>query len=156
MAAVYASAEGTVAAPAELVYAILADYRQHHPRILPPAFSDLKVQQGGVGAGTIIRFRLKVGGQTRAYHQRVDEPEPGRVLTETDLQTGALTTFAVTPEGAASRVRIETRYEAAGIRSFVERLLAPRMLQALYAEELARLDRYARGQTETSTVGVSA
>ena len=154
MATVYASAEGTIGAPAELVYAILADYRQHHPRILPPAFSDLTVEQGGVG--TIIRFRLKVGGQTRAYHQRVDEPEPGRVLTETDLQTGALTTFAVTPEGAASRVRIETRYEAAGIRSFVERLLAPRMLQALYAEELARLDRYARGQTETSTVGVSA
>ena len=77
MPTVYASADGTVAAPPGRVYAILVDYRQHHPRILPPAFSDLTVEQGGVGAGTIIRFRLKVGGHTRAYHQRVASRNPG-------------------------------------------------------------------------------
>ena len=156
MATVYASAQGTVAAPPERVYAILADYRQHHPRILPPAFSDVMVEQGGFGAGTVIHFRLTVGRQTRAYHQRVDEPEPGRVLTETDLDSGAVTTFTVTPEGDGSRVRIETRYQAAGIRGFVERLVASRMLRALYTDELARLDRYARTQTEATTVAASA
>ena len=146
MATIHAMAEGPIAAPAVRVYAILADYREHHPRILPPAFSDFAVEQGGVGAGTVIRFRVTLGGQTRAYRQRVDEPSPGRVLTETDLDSGSVTTFTVTPEGQQSRVRITTTYETAGIRGLIERVLAPRMLRRLYADELTRLDRYAREQ----------
>jgi hypothetical protein len=138
--------EGAVAAPADRVYAILADYRQHHPRILPPAFSDLEVEQGGVSAGTVIRFRLTLGGRTNVFHQRVDEPEPGRVLTETDLDTGAVTTFTVTPTGDVSRVRIKTSYQRGGLRGLVESVLAPTMLRRLYVDEIARLDRYARRQ----------
>jgi hypothetical protein len=41
------------AAPAQ-VYAIIANYREGHPRILPKEFSGLTVEQGGIGAGTII------------------------------------------------------------------------------------------------------
>ena len=40
------SAEGPVGAPAGLVYELLRDYRTHHPRILPPAFSPLTVEEG--------------------------------------------------------------------------------------------------------------
>ena len=40
-------------APAEVVYGYLADMREHHPRFLPPAFEDFKVESGGVGAGTV-------------------------------------------------------------------------------------------------------
>ena len=78
------------------------------------------------------------------------------MLTETDLDSGAVTTFTVTPESDGSRVRIETRYQAAGVRGFIERLAAPRMLRALYTDELARLDRYARTQTDNATAAASA
>ena len=39
-------------APAAKVYGILADYHVGHPSILPPAFRNLIVEEGGVGAGT--------------------------------------------------------------------------------------------------------
>jgi hypothetical protein len=140
-------AERSIGAPAERVYGYLADYRQHHPRFLPPAFSDFEVEEGGVGAGTIIRFQLTVGGRTRRYRQRVAEPEPGRVLTESDLEGSGMTTFTVTPEGDQCRLRIETTWQpAGGLAGWIERWLAPRLLLPLYADELERLDRYAREQ----------
>jgi hypothetical protein len=146
MAQIRAAAERSVAASPEHVYRILADYREHHPKILPPAFSNFRVEEGGVGAGTVINFDLKLGGQSHTYRQRVAEPEPGRVLTETDMSTGATTTFTVTPEGDGSRVRIETVYEGdGGIRGLIEKLLAPLLLKRLYADELKRLDRHATG-----------
>jgi hypothetical protein len=42
-------------------------------------------------------------------------------------------------------VRIESRWQgAAGVGSFFERLFAPRVLRRIYADELERLDCYAR------------
>ena len=84
MARIVVSAERAVAAPADSVYQFVADMREHHPRFLPPAFSDFQVESGGVGAGTITRFRVRAGGRTREFRMRVAEPEPGRVLTESD------------------------------------------------------------------------
>ena len=154
MATIRAAGEGTIGAPAERVYAILADYLQHHPHILPDAFSGLTVEQGGVGAGTVIRFTVTLGGRTQHFHQRVDEPQPGRALTETDLDTGAVTTFTVTPAGeGASHLLIKTVYERGGLRGWVESLFAPRMLRRLYADEIGRVDRYARAQ---ATAGAAA
>ena len=40
----------------------LADMRDHHPRFLPPAFSDFQVESGGVGAGTVTRFKIRPAG----------------------------------------------------------------------------------------------
>src|SRR5687767_10150261 len=141
MTIVRAMAERLIAGPAEQVYGYIADFRQHHPRFLPRAFSDLHVEQGGYGEGTIITFRLTVGGRTRVYRSAVAEPAPGRVLTETDRAAGTVTSFTVLPEGGCSRVRIETSWEgASGIGGFFERLVAPRMLGGLYADELDRLD----------------
>ena len=37
-----------------------------------------------MGAGTITRFKLTAGGRTREYRTKIAEPEPGRVLTESD------------------------------------------------------------------------
>ena len=144
MAEVRVSAEGPVAAPAARVYGYIADYRAHHPRFLPPAFSDFRVEQGGVGAGTVTTFRITAGGRSRSYRMQVAEPVPGRVLTESDVNSSLVTTFTVTPEGDHSRVRIETTWQGAGgIGGFFERLFAPRVLRKLYADELDRLDRYA-------------
>ena len=138
-------AERSINAPAERVYRYLADYREHHPRILPPAFSDFRVEEGGVGAGTVIRFRVTAGGLVRSYYQLVAEPAPGRVLIEAGIESSEATTFTVTPDGDRCRVRIVTTWEGAGgVGGFIERLLAPRLLGPLYADELARLDRYAQ------------
>ena len=106
MPLLHASAERTVSAHADAVYALLADYRDGHPRILPPAFSDLTVLRGGVGAGTEIRFALELAGRKQQVEANVDEPEPGRVLSESYPDRGAVTRFTVDPVGDQSRVRI--------------------------------------------------
>lgn len=150
MAQIEVIAEADVHAPAETVYGYIADIREHHARFLPPAFSDFEVESGGVGAGTITRFKITAGGRTRSYRMRVDEPEPGRVLTETDLESSLVTTWTVTPEGDSARVRIATSWQGAGgIGGFFERLFAPRVLRGLYADELARLDAYAHERAAT-------
>ena len=145
MATLRIRAERSMAAPPERVYRCIADYRAHHSRFLPPAFSHFQVVQGGVGAGTEIRFHLKAGGRTLQYHGHVTEPEPGRVLAER-YADGGVTTFTVTPEGSGSRVRIETTAEAKGISGVVARVLAPRLLRPLFTDELARLDQYTQTQ----------
>lgn len=146
MAKVHASAERVVGAPAATVYDYLADMREHHPKFLPDAFSDFRVEEGGVGAGTVTSFTVSAGGRQRPYRMRVDEPEPGRVLTESDLNSSLVTTFTVTPQGdTASLVRIETSWDGAGgVGGFFERLFAPKAMQRVYVEELTRLDAYAR------------
>jgi uncharacterized protein YndB with AHSA1/START domain len=147
MATIHVSAERTVDAPASDVYRYLADMREHHPRFLPDAFSDFTVESGGVGAGTVTRFKMNAGGRTREYRMQVAEPEPGRVLTESDTESSLVTTFTVDPEGDRSRVRIATTWEGAGgIGGFFERTFAPRTLRRLYDDELERLNRYAREQ----------
>jgi Polyketide cyclase / dehydrase and lipid transport len=145
MARNVASAEGPVDAPADTVYSYLADMRDHHPRFLPPSFSDFHVESGGVGAGTVTRFKLTAGGRTREYRMQVAEPEPGRVLTESDMNSSAVTTFTVSPQGDTSLVRISTAWDGAGgVGGFFERMFAPRVLRSIYADELKRLDAYAR------------
>jgi hypothetical protein len=139
-----ASAERFIDAPPADVYGYLTDFRVHHPRILPPAFSDFHVEQGGVGAGTVHSFRLKVGGRSRRYLMVVAEPDPGRVFTESDTMSSAVTTFVVAAERKGSRVLIETRWQGAGgLAGYFERRFGPRMLRRLYRDELERLDRYA-------------
>ena len=145
MARIAVSAEGTVEAPADTVYRYIADMREHHPRFLPPAFSDFRVESGGVGAGTILRYKLTAGGRTREYRTKIAEPEPGRVLTESDTGSSAVTTFTVSPQGPASLVQISSAWDGAGgIGGLFERIFAPRVLRAIYTDELKRLDAYAR------------
>jgi hypothetical protein len=148
MGTIQVSSEQEVGAPAEVVYSYLADMRNHHPRFLPPAFSDFEVEAGGVGAGTIIKYTLTAGGRTRQYRSQVAEPEPGRVLTESDTNSSAVTTFTVAPHGDSSVVRISTAWKGAGgIGGFFERTFAPRVLRGIFADELRRLDAYARARS---------
>ncbi len=141
------AADGVVQAPAERVYGILADYERHHPKILPPAFTDFQVETGGVGEGTVIRYTVKAGGRARTARQRVTEPQPGRILREADFDDSAVTIFTVTPDGDQTHVHIETTYTGMrGPLGALERILAPRVLGKLYADELSRLNRYAQAQ----------
>jgi hypothetical protein len=138
---------GIVRAPAERVYGILSDYRNGHPRILPPQFRELTVEQGGVGAGTVIRFQVRIAGRTQTCRAAITEPRPGRVLVETDLGTnGAVTTFTVNPAERAdwSEVGISTRIDTRpGILGAIERFIANRALRPIYRQELEILDRVA-------------
>lgn len=143
MAKVVASAERSIDAPADEVYGYLADMHQHQ-QFLPPAFSDFRIEQGGVGAGTVTSFKITAGGRTRAYRMQVSEPTPGRTLVETDTGSSLVTTFNVTPQGDKSLVSVTTSWDgASGIGGFFERKFAPPAVRRLYQEALDRLNAYA-------------
>jgi hypothetical protein len=128
------------------IYAVMSDYRVGHPAILPkPYFSKLAVVQGGQGAGTVIEVHMDVYGTKRVFHQLVSEPEPGRVLMETDAHAGVTTTFTVDPvgDGSQSQVTISTeRRLRRGIQGYFERLFNLLILRPIYKQELERLAEY--------------
>jgi hypothetical protein len=141
------SASAVVPAPAPRVYRIIADYRQHHPHIVPPEyFTKLEVEAGGVGAGTRMRVGMRVLGVTREFVHVISEPEPGRVLQEADEGGYSTTTFIVEParDGAAALVTIKTDFNVrSGPLGAIERMVTGSMLRRIYAKELARLEEYA-------------
>lgn len=143
------SASAIIPARRERVYSLIANYHDGHPRILPKQFTNLVVEQGGVGAGTIIRFRMRVFGRKQTFRAAVTEPEPGRVLVETDLDAnGAVTTFTITPGSAPadSRVTISTELPVrGGLLGKIERALTTLLLRPIYLKELANLARVATG-----------
>lgn len=148
-------ASARVGAPAEVVYNIIADYRKGHPQILPRKYFEwLEVEQGGRGEGTVIRFQMRVLGQTRVLRAAVTEPEPGRVLVETDTGGGGpVTTFTVEPEGSASHVTFSTEMSTAGgPLGMLERFVLRRVLRRVYARELEQLGRVAVERTSVQTV----
>ena len=109
MAKMLVSAEHKVDAPADAVYRYVADMREHHPHFLPPAFSGFRVESGGVGAGTITRFKMTAGGRTRECQMKVAEPEPGRILTESDAGSSAVTTFTVSRRAKLTQVNSSSK-----------------------------------------------
>ncbi|GAC1428065.1 MAG: hypothetical protein NVS4B1_22630 [Ktedonobacteraceae bacterium] len=137
----------------EDVYATIADYRNGHPHIIPKeSLYDLQVEQGGYGAGTVIRFKAKVLGVERAMYQRVSEPEPGRVLVEQDIDTpqNVVTTFTVTPmeQAQKSHVEIATTMNASpGLAGFVESIVVPLVNPPIYRKELKQLEAVAQKRT---------
>lgn len=136
------------AGQAAAVYAILADYEEGHPAILPRGyFTHLEVEKGGRGDGTVIRYGLKLGGRVNEVTADVSEPSPGRVLAERVRdERGTLTTFTVDPlvDGRV-RVTIATSWKATGVRGWIERVFAPLLLRRIFREELANLEARVRG-----------
>lgn len=143
MATQHIEAEALVKAPATQVYALIADYNTGHPRILPkPPFVSLGVDEGGVGAGTKMHFTTRVMGQTRTLHSIVTEPEPGRVLVETN-EDGGVSTFTVEPRdgGQHAFVRIESDLPVPdGLAGKIQAWLIKRILQPTYGREIAQLE----------------
>jgi len=128
---------------------LLANYRDGHARILPRQFSGLVVEQGGIGAGTLIRFEMSVLGKKQTFRANITEPEPGRVLVETYLDSNdAVTTFTVDPGTAPadSRVTISTELPVrSGVSGWIERKVSTLMLRPIYRKELENLARVATG-----------
>ena len=141
-----------LAAPPGAVYAAIADYRDSHPHIVPPKFfRNFVVEQGGVGAGTIVRFEAVVFGRGHVMRSEITEPIPGRVLAERDIDRGTYTTFTVDSrdDGRASFVTISTTFPArsgplGGLLGGLERAFMQRLLVPMYHEELRRLEAFAQ------------
>lgn len=142
---VVGSAERTIDAPADEIYQYLADMRLHS-RFLPPPFYDFQVEEGGVGAGSVVQFKIDFAGGVRELRMQVTEPEPGRTLVQTDTGgSGLVTTFTVTPQGEQALVNITSSFDGeSGIAGFAERIVAPRRLHRIHAKELAAFDTHAR------------
>lgn len=144
MAVTYTISRAThIDAPADRIYSIIRDYRVGHPSILPKAFTNLRVEEGGVGAGTKIRFDATVFGRKQQYVGVVAEPEPGRVLVERYSEPNeSVTTFIVEPkdEGRSAMVTFVTEIPGrGGFADRIARWVANRILQPIYAEELRNL-----------------
>jgi hypothetical protein len=142
MSRIHVEVKREVTAPPERVHAFLADYTESRPRILTDDFLDYRVEEGGVGAGTVIAYKLRAGRRERPYRMRVEEPNKGRTLTEQDTGSSLRTTWMVSPaaEGDKTLVRLESTWQGgAGIGGFFERLFAPAGLKRIYADVLKRL-----------------
>ncbi len=143
-------ASALIHAPPRELYDIIADYEHGHPRILPrPPFVSLAVEQGGVGAGTVVRVDMRVLGRLQTFRAVIREPEPGRVLVETN-DNGYGTTFTVEPRanGQQADVTIATEMAGrAGMLGALERWLASRLLRPVYVRELEQLAAVAAERT---------
>ncbi len=139
-----------ISARPDVLYAIVADYHVGHPAILPPtAFGPLTVEQGGVGAGTIIRGSIRVWGKDYPFRHEVSEPEPGRILKESDLDTGQYNIFTFEPlnGGQNTRVTIATWFpHRVGPAGWLDVRIRAMIARKLYKEELRRLADYAAQQ----------
>lgn len=130
---------GIIDAPVESVYALLSDYHHGHPSILPPQyFKEIAVEEGGQGAGTVVRVVMEVMGSRQSFRFTVTEPVLGRVLLEEDPLAGAITRFTLDPlADSRTRVTIATDARTAGgLRGLVERWLSPALLRRVYRDEL--------------------
>lgn len=143
------SVSAIIPARRDRVYSLIANYNDGHPRILPRQFKNLTVEEGGIGAGTVIRFQMTLLGRTQHFRAAITEPEPGRVLVERYLDgNGAVTTFTVDPGHAPadSNVTISTELPVrAGFAGMIERKLSTFLLRPIYTKELQNLARVATG-----------
>lgn len=143
------TASAIIPARRERVYSLIANYLDGHPRILPKQFSNLMVEQGGVGAGTVIRFQMSLLGKKQSFRAAITEPDPVRVIVETYLDgKDSVTTFTVDPGTAPadSRVTISTELPVkAGFAGAIERKVSTLVLRPIYLKELQNLARVATG-----------
>jgi hypothetical protein len=131
-----ATATKIINARADMIYKIIADYRHGHPSILPRQyFLSMNVEEGGVGAGTVVNFKMYLLGQTQSFHSIVTEPQPGRFLVETDIESKIPTSFHLVPIGKGDQSQLTITTELEG-KNAVESFIAKWVLQQVYREEL--------------------
>lgn len=154
MSKAIAEASAVIDASASAIYAVLKDYENGHPNIVPKKyFAKVEVEFGGQGAGTIVRVVTKAMGVEKSYRMEVREPEPGRVLTETDLASGLVTAFTLTPLDGVARtdVRISSEWTPRrGIFGAVEKFVTALMMRRIYAAELQNLAAFMRSRPASS------
>lgn len=145
---IHSEASHVIEARPEEIWAVISDYRVGHAAILPrPPFTEMIVEEGGQGAGTLLLTRIKVWGKEFTFHQRVSEPEPGRLLLETDIDTGQFSTFRLEPLGGGQQTRVTIVAEnpaSPGLMGILERLTQPTINRRVFMQELRNLAGYIR------------
>jgi len=129
----------------EHVYRLVSDMN-HHRNFLPKEFEKLEIVKGGIGAGTVTRAHMNAMGSKVVYTLTVTEPEPGRVMRETDNEAGVDTFWTFTPVEGGTRchLHLETKFRPKpGFMGLLERLLTP-LIRGVYSRELDLLDAYAQ------------
>ena len=97
------------------------------------------MEQGGIGAGTVVRVTMSAPGTQQELHVTVSEPEPGQALVESG--SGMITTFIVDPMDADRSSQVTIAAEATpspGLQGWIERLVTPGLL----SEEIHLLAKY--------------
>ena len=145
MATASVQASKQINQPASKIYGAIADYQKYHPNFLPRNyFKKLEIESGGVGAGTIFKADMDVYGNKSTLRMKVTEPQPGRVIQETELASGLFTTFTVEPLGTAqSKVTITTQWQQpAGLKGWLQSKVQAFFMGRIYKEELDLLANY--------------
>jgi ribosome-associated toxin RatA of RatAB toxin-antitoxin module len=147
------SVSALVQSQPKIVYSIIADYKNSHPKILPkPPFVSLVVEEGGFGAGSVLKVQMKVAGKIQTFKTVVTEPEPGRILVETN-DTGYITTFTVEPhnDGKNSYVTFTTEIpDNSKLSKKLEFFFTKFYLPLVYKKELQMLAEEALNQSKTN------
>jgi hypothetical protein len=153
MPEVVLSASAVLQAAPQIVYAIFTDYHEAHPSVLPrPSFGDLVVEKGGTGAGTVFRVDTQQLFGRKTLRMEASEPQPGRLLVESDLDSDLRTHFLVEPMdgGRGCRVTITTKYTRPGALGWLERALLPTLARSVLNKELRNVEQLARQRAAAS------
>ena len=131
---------------AQTVFEALADYATVRPKILPAQYSEYTVREGGVGAGTVVSWKLAATQRrTREVLARVSQPAAS-TLVEADENSSMRVTWTVSGQGDVALVTVEAVWNGAGgVGGFFERTFAPAGLNRIHDQVLAGLASYVGG-----------
>lgn len=135
------SAASTVLINAEVapVLAAVADYQKVRPRILPAAYGDYRVIEGGQGQGTVAAWRLQAT-KSRVREVKVDVDVAGHAVIEKDANSTMVMNWTVAPAGPGCSVTLTTTWTGAGgVKGFFEGIFAPLGLKRIQGELLDNL-----------------
>ena len=135
-----------IGASAQRVFEALADYASVRPKILPVQYSEYVVREGGVGAETVVSWRLAATRKrSRDVLARVSQPA-ALSLVEADENSSMRVTWTVSGQGDVALVTVEAVWDgASGVGGFFERTFAPAGLNRIHGEVLAGLASYVEG-----------
>ncbi len=145
MGQVSASSTILINATPDAVLAAVADYNVVRPKILSPQYSEYKVLQGGVGAGTVATWKLQATkSRVRTVQASVDIA--GHTVIEKDANSSMVTNWTVAPAGPGSSVTVKTSWNGAGgIGGFFEKTFAPLGLKKIQGQVLENLKKDVEG-----------
>jgi hypothetical protein len=145
MGQVSASSTVLINAEPDTVFAAVADYNVVRPNILSPQYSEYEVLQGGVGAGTVVKWKLQATkSRSRVVQSNVDIA--GHTVIEKDANSSMVTNWTVAPAGPGSSVSVKTSWKGAGgIGGFFEKTFAPLGLKKIQAQVLENLKKQVEG-----------
>ncbi|OBJ70693.1 SRPBCC family protein [Mycobacterium sp. 1274756.6] len=141
------SAASTVLINAEVapVLDAVADYQKVRPRILPAAYSDYQVLEGGQGQGTVAAWRLQAT-KSRVRDVQVNVDVAGHAVIEKDANSTMVMNWTVAPAGPGCSVTLTTTWTGAGgVKGFFEGIFAPLGLKRIQGELLDNLKKEVEG-----------